>query len=89
MYAIARPPPLAVPVLPAKVQSSTAAITVAQQRLITSINARTPAIFLARPSYTYLINKRIHGVTDMQIARPSDRLLRASEWYIDSNWIWN
>lgn len=69
--------------------TTTEAVFEARQRVITAINARTPAVFLARPVYTYLVNTRIHGVTDMQIARPSDRLLHAGNWYIDSNWIWN
>lgn len=69
--------------------TSTEQINAGRDRLTRAIMARTPAIFIAQPAYTYLTNKRVRGVTDMKIAQPSDRLLRAETWYLNSQWIWN
>lgn len=69
--------------------TSTEMIASMRDKLARAISAHTPAVFIAQPAYTYLVNKRVHGVTDMKIAQPSDRLSRAQEWYIDSRWIWN
>lgn len=69
--------------------TSTEAVALNRDKLARAINAHTPAVFIAQPAYTYLVNKRIQGVTHLKIAQPSDRLLRAQEWYIESRWIWN
>lgn len=68
--------------------TSTEMIAIARDRLARAISAHTPAVFIAQPAYTYLVNKRIHGVVDMKIAEPSDRLSRARDWYINSHWVW-
>lgn len=69
--------------------TSTEQIASGRDRLTRAIMTRTPAIFIAQPAYTYLTNKRVRGVEDMKIAQPSDRLLRAETWYLNSQWIWN
>ena len=51
-------------------------IVAARERLVIAIQAQTPAIFIAQPAYTYLVNKRVRGLR-MKIAQPSDRLLHA------------
>ncbi|MBP7134541.1 hypothetical protein KBA73_04975 [Patescibacteria group bacterium] len=71
-----------------RLATSTETLTAARTQIIKSITAHTPALFLARPAYTYLVNKRIKGVSDMSIARPADRLLEAMNWYISSTWVW-
>lgn len=61
----------------------------ARQKLNSAIQSQTPALFLVKPAYSYLVAERIKGTGDIRISRPSDRLLQANNWYIKSSWQWN
>jgi peptide/nickel transport system substrate-binding protein len=41
-----------------------------------------PAVFLAQPTYSYIVASRIRGVQLQQILVPSDRLGQVNQWYI-------
>lgn len=68
--------------------TSSFALTDARIKLSDAITAHTPALFLARPAYAYIISKRVRGVTDLHIARPSDRLFALTDWFINTKWKW-
>ena len=68
--------------------TTTEALMKARVHLSNTILARTPALFLLRPAYAYVISKQIKGVTDEHISRPADRLRAASSWYIKTSWRW-
>lgn len=40
-----------------------------------------PAAFLFQPAYTYVVDRRIKGITIDRITQPSDRFARITEWY--------
>lgn len=40
-----------------------------------------PAIFLFQPSYAYLVDRSIRGITIDRITQPSDRFARVTKWY--------
>lgn len=63
-------------------------MTAAREVFSRTLQAKTPAIFLLRPSYAYLINERVRGITAQRIGRPADRLLQASAWYVNTSWQW-
>lgn len=60
-----------------------------RQKLAQDITALTPALFLMRPSYAYLVNQRVHGTHDIVISRSSDRFLNMMDWYLNTHWRWN
>jgi len=68
--------------------TSTDGVRAGQLKLSAAIRARSAALFLLRPSYALLVNKRVMGVTDMVISRPSDRLLNIASWYIKQALRW-
>jgi peptide/nickel transport system substrate-binding protein len=68
--------------------TSSAAIDLARQTLSTAILKQTPALFLLRPAYAYLVSRNVKGVKAMRLSRPSDRLLQATSWYIKTAWRW-
>jgi peptide/nickel transport system substrate-binding protein len=68
--------------------TSTEAVNAGQRKLSAAIRARSAALFLLRPSYALLVNKRVMGVTDMVISRPSDRLLNIANWYVNQALRW-
>ncbi|HEU0050909.1 MAG TPA: ABC transporter substrate-binding protein [Patescibacteria group bacterium] len=68
--------------------TGTTALETARVRLAQTIENQYPAVFLLRPAYAYLVNARIHGVTNQRISRPSDRLSNTATWYIKSGWKW-
>ncbi|MFA6429397.1 MAG: ABC transporter substrate-binding protein [Patescibacteria group bacterium] len=70
------------------ISTSTEALTVARIKLSDAILAKTPAIFLLRPTFAYLISRQIKGVSDLRLATPSDRLSQARTWYIKTGWSW-
>ncbi len=47
-----------------------------------------PAIFLYTPTYTYVTNKMIHGLTLERIFEPSDRFAGAPSWYVKTKYAW-
>lgn len=72
----------------ARSASSTADLVTAQRDLSAAIRSRSAAIFLLRPSYAYLIAKRVLGVNDMRISIPSDRLLHIGDWFVKQGYRW-
>lgn len=48
-----------------------------------------PAIFLFQPTYSYLLNKKIHGFNTTRINLPSDRLNDSINWYIKTKRVFN
>ncbi len=71
-----------------KTATSTNAFEAARQTLSNMILKQTPAIFLLRPAYAYLLSQDVKGVRNMRLSRPSERLLRASDWYLSTSWKW-
>jgi peptide/nickel transport system substrate-binding protein len=54
-----------------------------------AITARTPAVFLTRPSYGYLHNVSIKGMSErIRIGSPSDRFSDIHNWYVKTAWRW-
>ncbi|MBI5135213.1 peptide ABC transporter substrate-binding protein [Candidatus Uhrbacteria bacterium] len=45
-----------------------------------------PAIFLYRPTYTYILPTNIHGMEQRQIVKPSDRWNSITQWYTKTKW---
>jgi peptide/nickel transport system substrate-binding protein len=69
--------------------TSTDALLEERIKLQNAILATSPAIFLTRPGYGYVYNRRIHGVSDrLQLGRPSDRLNDVINWYVKRGWRW-
>ena len=68
--------------------SSTDALAIARIAFAKALISDVPAIFLARPSYAYLVNDQVQGVTDMNLALPSDRLNRSATWSLQSALRW-
>lgn len=68
--------------------SSTEALRTARLNFSKAILTETPAIFLARPTYAYVVSNSIQGTGDLDIAAPSDRLVRSGQWSIDSALRW-
>lgn len=68
--------------------TSTAALESARRTLSNAILKQTPALFLSRPAYAYLLSQKIQGVQNIRVSRPSDRLLQAKNWYIATSWKW-
>lgn len=52
------------------------------------IAERTPALFLLRPVYAYLMSRRIQGADDLRLLKPADRFLNISNWYVRTSWGW-
>jgi peptide/nickel transport system substrate-binding protein len=46
-----------------------------------------PAIFLASPSYAYLVSRRVHGVRTNAAIEPVDRLQHVTDWYVNPSGI--
>src|SRR3989338_3720972 len=69
--------------------TTTAGLLQARDRLATVIQSRWPAIFLTRPAYGYVHNKRLQGMTSrLQLGRPSDRFNDIGNWYVKTGWRW-
>jgi len=61
---------------------------VAYQKFQDIITAEIPAIFLYKPTYTYVADKKIKGINSNRITLPADRLNDSTKWYIKTNWHW-
>ncbi len=68
--------------------STTASLQTARLKFAKTLLAETPAIFLARPTYVYLVNNNIQGTSDLDLAFPSDRLIRSAQWSVESSLRW-
>ncbi len=68
--------------------TSTDMLREARQRLSDAIVARTPALFLLRSSYAYLVASNVRGAHDLLMALPADRLLQGATWYEKTGWRW-
>lgn len=68
--------------------TTTEALFTARQKLSNAILAKTPALFLLRPEYAYLVSKQIKGTLNQRISRPADRLSQARDWYIKTKFSW-
>jgi peptide/nickel transport system substrate-binding protein len=47
-----------------------------------------PAIFLYTPTYTFMVNKDIKGITISHLVNPSDRFNYLPDWYEKTTWKW-
>jgi len=52
------------------------------------INEEIPAIFLYTPTYTFVANNDIKGISDTRIFSPSDRYNNLENWYIKTKKKW-
>ncbi len=68
--------------------TSTESLDSTRRLLVSAIQKQTPALFLLRPAYAYLISQTVKGVHDMRLSRPSERLLRTNDWYLMTSWAW-
>jgi peptide/nickel transport system substrate-binding protein len=50
--------------------------------------AENPAIFLYTPTYNFVINKKVKGVSFGNLVSPADRYATLKDWYIKTKWIW-
>jgi len=66
--------------------TSTEALAAARLSLSQAILAKTPAAFLLRPTYAYLVSNHILGLKDLRLNQPSDRLVLGATWYIQTTW---
>jgi len=72
-----------------KSASSTQMLTKVREKLSKTILARTPAAFLIRPNYTYVVSTRVKGVPQiLRLAKPSDRFDAIQDWYIKTGFEW-
>ncbi len=61
----------------------------AKATLASAILARTPAVFLARPTYAYVVSKRVNGVSkSFNLLAPADRFADIAHWYVKTTWGW-
>ncbi len=58
------------------------------QKLVSTINADAPALFVYSPSYLYAVRTDIPGITLEHINRPEDRFANQSTWYLHTDSIW-
>lgn len=69
--------------------TTTQSLSDAQARVSKAISARTPAVFLTRPSYGYLHNISMKGISDrIRIGTPADRFSDIHHWYVKTAWRW-
>lgn len=68
--------------------TTTERIIEAQLAASQAIKRRTPALFLLRPAEAYVVSRRVKGVTDLRISRPSDRFLDIAQWYVRERRSW-
>ncbi len=54
----------------------------------TEINNDMPAVFTYSPYFIYIIPKKVHNVTLGQLTTPAERFSNISEWYIETNNVW-
>lgn len=60
----------------------------ARMKFTDEIAERTPALFLLRPGYAYILSRRIQGTGDMRLLKPADRFLNINNWYVRTSWGW-
>lgn len=53
-----------------------------------ALSKNIPALFLFRPTYTYVVNKKVHGIPVTRITTPADRFTGIEKWYIKTKSIW-
>lgn len=72
-----------------KSASSTELLIQSQQELSEKILEQSPAAFLVRPQYGFIVSSRIKGVPEnLEITKPSDRFQQINKWYIKTGWQW-
>lgn len=47
-----------------------------------------PAIFLYNPAYTYVVSRKVQGITPGIIFTPADRFATITEWYTETTRVW-
>lgn len=73
----------------ARTASTTAALEAARVNISALVTRTTPAVFLVRPFASYLIAKKVHGVSqDIIVGRPAERFHDIANWYISFGWRW-
>ena len=72
-----------------RVATSSDARTEYRIEAATTIANEHPAIFLFQPYTTYVVDKDFVIPSMIGLAKPSDRFSNMSEWYTDSDELWN
>jgi peptide/nickel transport system substrate-binding protein len=70
-------------------EASTSAETADYIKLDSLIRADMPAIFLYSPDFIYAIPKTLRGISLQSVVVPSDRWSSISEWYLETEKVWN
>lgn len=52
------------------------------------LTGEAPAVFLYNPTYSYMINSRIRGITPAAIMSPSDRFAGIADWHVKTKRVW-
>jgi peptide/nickel transport system substrate-binding protein len=68
--------------------TTTQSLERARTSLSYTILSRASAVFLTRPGYGYVHDRRIRGMSDLQLGRPSDRFNDLPNWYVNTEWRW-
>jgi peptide/nickel transport system substrate-binding protein len=55
----------------------------------TEIQKDMPALFLYSPEFIYAVPKKLKGISMDHVALSSDRFLGVTEWYIETDIVWN
>jgi peptide/nickel transport system substrate-binding protein len=73
-----------------RVKNATTSERILEAQLLASqaIKKRIPALFLLRPAEAYVVSRRVHGVADVRISRPSDRFSDIAQWYVRERRSW-
>lgn len=72
-----------------KKASTTEVLLQKREDLSKAILKQSPAVFLTRPKYGYVISTRIKGISkDLIVATPPDRFREIDKWYIKTGLRW-
>jgi peptide/nickel transport system substrate-binding protein len=69
--------------------TTTEPLIAARKALTDELAERTPALFLLRPVYAYLLAKRVGGTSDIRAIKPADRFLDIAAWYVNTGFGWH
>jgi peptide/nickel transport system substrate-binding protein len=58
------------------------------EKLVSTIEADMPALFVYSPSYLYAVRSTIPGITLEHINRPEDRFANQNTWYLHTDNVW-
>ena len=73
----------------ARETSSSTLRDIAYQGFVKELLNDTPAAFLYSPQYIYAVPRNILNVSIAEMTTPSERFMSVSQWYIETEKIWN